>query len=174
MKQTGPLASGNFQAIRKDGPHAILRKYRLLPTVTIIVKKMFSVLWKNLVTPYWVGGWGAQRPFWERDSYYIPENWVEGTEFHLEVNNRVLNTGPEVGKNLVHWENWKAAHVHGAEYAGTCGRHKTGLAEWGRQQVPCGPCKEPGFLGLTFYLEIILKLQKSTKSIYMSFTQHFC
>ena len=93
MKQTGSPASGNFQASREDGPHAILPKYRLLQTVTIIMKKMFSVLWKNLVilstptvsTPTMVGGWGAQRPFWERDSYYIPENWVEGTEFHLEV-----------------------------------------------------------------------------------------
>ena len=127
------------------------------------MKKMFSVLWKNLVTLCWVGGWGAQRPFWEKDSYYIPENWVEGTEFHLEVNSRVLHTGPEVGKNLVHWENWKATRVYGAECAGTCGWHKTGLADWGRRQVPCGPCKEAGFLALTFYLEIILKLQKSNR-----------
>lgn len=174
MKQTGSPASGKFQASREDGPHAILPKYRLLQTVTIIMKKMFSVLWKNLVTLCWVGGWGAQRPFWEKDSYYIPENWVEGTEFHLEVNSRVLHTGPEVGKNLVHWENWKATRVYGAECAGTCGWHKTGLADWGRRQVPCGPCKEAGFLALTFYLEIILKLQKSTKSICMSFTLNFC
>ena len=28
-------------------------------------------------------------------------------QFHLDVNSRVLHTGPEVGKNLVHWENGK-------------------------------------------------------------------
>ena len=66
--------------------------------------------------------------------------------------------------------------INGAEYAGCykTGQDKTGQGGWGEGGGRClvGHVKEPGFFGLTFYLEIISKLQRevnSTMGIRLSF-----